>query len=316
MPDPIKIITGTSNFPLAQKIADYIGIPLTQREIRHFSDGEIFVKINENIRGSDVFILQSTNPPAENIMELLIMVEACRRASADRITAVIPYYGYARQDRKDQPRVAITAKLLANIITAAGVDRVVTMDLHVSQIQGFFDIPSDHLYASSVFNRYFEMRNLNSANSTVVLSPDVGSIKMARAFANALQCGLAIIDKRRPEPNKSEVLNIIGEVKDKTVIIRDDMIDTGGTLVDAARAVLEKGGAREVYACCTHGVFSGESLNKIDNSLIKRVVVTDTIDHAKKNFSEKIRVLTTAEIFGEAIRRISNKESISILFDR
>lgn len=316
MPDPIKIITGTSNFPLAQKIVDYIGIPLTQREIKHFSDGEIFVRINENIRGSDVFIMQSTNPPAENIMELLIMVEACRRASADRITAVIPYYGYARQDRKDQPRVAITAKLLANIITAAGVDRVVTMDLHVSQIQGFFDIPSDHLYASSVFNRYFEMRNLNSANSTVVLSPDVGSIKMARAFANTLQCGLAIIDKRRPEPNRSEVLNIIGDVKDKTVVIRDDMIDTGGTLVDAARAVLEKGGAREVYACCTHGVFSGESLSKIDNSPIKRVVVTDTIDHAKKNFSEKFRVLTTAEIFGEAIRRISNKESISILFDR
>jgi len=244
---------------------------------------------------------------------LLIMIEACRRASAARITAVIPYYGYARQDRKSQPRVAITAKLLANLITAAGADRVVTMDLHVSQIQGFFDIPSDHLYASNLFFNFFRYRGMRDL---VVLTPDVGSIKMARAFANSLQCSLAIIDKRRPEPNKSEVLNIIGEVKDKTIIIRDDIIDTAGTMVDAARAVIERGGAKEVFACCTHGVFSGESLKRLDNSPIKELIVSDTIDFTGKSLSNKIQVLTTAEIFGEAIRRISNKESISILFDR
>ena len=313
MPDQIKLLTGTANLPLAEKIASYIGIPLTEREITHFSDGEIFVKIDENIRGTDVFIIQPTNPPAENIMELLIMIEACRRASAARITAVIPYYGYARQDRKSQPRVAITAKLLANLITAAGADRVVTMDLHVSQIQGFFDIPSDHLYASNLFYNFFRYRGMKDL---VVLTPDVGSIKMARAFANSLQCGLAIIDKRRPEPNKSEVLNIIGDVKDKTIIIRDDIIDTAGTMVDAARAVVERGGAKEVFACCTHGVFSGESIKRIDNSPIKELIVSDTIDFTGKALSNKIQVLTTAEIFGEAIRRISNKESISILFDR
>jgi len=313
MPDQIKLLTGTANMPLAQKVADYIGIPLTKREVTRFSDGEIFVKINENIRGTDVFIIQPTNPPAENIMELLIMIEACRRASAQRITAVIPYYGYGRQDRKDQPRVAITAKLLANIISAAGADRVVTMDLHVSQIQGFFDIPSDHLYASRIFHRYFEIKGLKNI---AVLSPDVGSIKMARAFANNLQCGLTIIDKRRPEPNKSEVLNIIGEVKDKTIVIRDDMVDTAGTLVDAARAVIEEGGAKDVFACATHGVFSGNSLQRIEDSPIKQLIVSDTIDNSKKNFSNKIKILTTAEIFGEAIRRISNKESVSILFDR
>jgi len=313
MPDQIKLLTGTANLPLAEKIASYIGIPLTEREVTHFSDGEIFVKIDENIRGTDVFIIQPTNPPAENIMELLIMIEACRRASAARITAVIPYYGYARQDRKSQPRVAITAKLLANLITAAGADRVVTMDLHVSQIQGFFDIPSDHLYASNLFFNFFRYRGMKDL---VVLTPDVGSIKMARAFANSLQCSLAIIDKRRPEPNKSEVLNIIGEVKDKTIIIRDDIVDTAGTMVDAARAVIEQGGAKEVFACCTHGVFSGESLKRLDNSPIKELIVSDTIDFTGKSLSNKIQVLTTAEIFGEAIRRISNKESISILFDR
>ena len=312
MPDTVKLITGTANIPLADRIARYIGIPLTKREVNRFSDGEIFIRINENIRGTDVFIIQPTNPPSDNILELLIMIEACRRASASRITAVIPYYGYARQDRKDQPRVAITAKLLANVITAAGADRVVTMDLHVSQIQGFFDIHSDHLYASRIFNRYFQMQRMDNI---VVLTPDVGSIKMARAFANTLQCGLAIIDKRRPEPNKSEVLNIIGDVKGKTVIIRDDIVDTAGTMVDAARAVIEQGGAKDVYACCTHGVFSGTSLQRIDASPIKHLIVSDTIDHSNKKFSEKIKVLTTAEIFGEAIRRITNKESISILFD-
>ncbi|MBD3219400.1 MAG: ribose-phosphate diphosphokinase [candidate division Zixibacteria bacterium] len=313
MPDQIKLLTGTANLPLAERVANYIGIPLTQREIKHFSDGEIFVKIDENVRGTDVFIIQPTNPPAENIMELLIMIEACRRASASRITAVIPYYGYARQDRKSQPRVAITAKLLANLITAAGADRVVTMDLHVSQIQGFFDIPSDHLYASNLFYNHFKIRGMNDI---VVVTPDVGSIKIARAFANSLQCGLAIIDKRRPEPNKSEVLNIIGDVKDKSIIIRDDMVDTAGTLCDAARAVLEKGGAKEVFACATHGVFSGESIQRIINSPIKELIITDTIDTTGKKLPDKIKVLTTAEIFGEAIRRISNKESISILFER
>ncbi len=307
----LKLITGRSNRPLAEQIARYIGVDLTACELRNFSDGELFVQINENIRGADVFIIQSTNPPAENMLELLILIEAARRASASRITAVIPYYGYARQDRKDKPRVAITAKLIANLITTAGADRIITMDLHASQIQGFFDIPHDHLYSTRVFKDYLE--NMNMEN-TVVVSPDVGSIKMARAFAKAFHCSLAIIDKRRPEPNKSEVVNVIGDVKGKNVIIRDDMVDTAGTLCQAAEAVSELG-ALDVYAICTHAVLSGSSIDRIVKSPIKKMIISDSINGNKKDLPELFQVLSCAKLFGEAIMRISGEKSVSSLFD-
>ncbi|HEU4436265.1 MAG TPA: ribose-phosphate pyrophosphokinase [candidate division Zixibacteria bacterium] len=274
MANRLKLLTGTANRPLAEKIAQFLGLPLTACEVSRFSDGEIFVQINENVRGADVFIIQPTNSPAENLMELLILIEASRRASAETITAVLPYYGYSRQDRKDQPRVAITAKLVANLITVAGADRVITMDLHASQIQGFFDIPSDHLYASSIFNRYFLDLKLPDP---VVVSPDVGAIRIARAFAKKLDAGLAIIDKRRPQANQAEILNIIGDVEGKTVIIRDDMVDTAGTIVQAADVLAQKG-ARAVYACATHPVLSGPALERIGKSKIKKFVVADTID--------------------------------------
>ena len=307
----LKLITGRSNRPLAEQIARYIGVELTACELRNFSDSELFIQINENIRGADVFIIQSTNPPAENILELLILIEAARRASASRITAVIPYYGYARQDRKDKPRVAITAKLIANLITTAGADRIITMDLHASQIQGFFDIPHDHLYSTRVFKDYLE--NMNMEN-TVVVSPDVGSIKMARAFAKAFRCSLAIIDKRRPEPNKSEVVNVIGDVKGKNIIIRDDMVDTAGTLCQAAEAVSELG-ALDIHAICTHAVLSGNAVDRISKSPIKKIIISDSINGNKKNLPEKFHVLTCAKLFGEAIMRISGEKSVSSLFD-
>ncbi len=311
MSNHLKIISGNANRPLAQKIANHLGRPLAACTVRQFSDGEVFVQIDENVRGSDLFIIQSTNTPAENIVELLMMIEAARRASARRITAVIPYYGYARADRKDQPRVSITARLIANLITTAGADRVLTMDLHASQIQGFFDIPSDHLYSSIVFNEFFLKLGVKNP---VVVTPDVGSIKMARAFAKTLSCGLAIIDKRRPQPNRAEVLNIIGSVEGKTVILRDDMVDTGGTLTEAAQAVKD-GGALCVYACCTHPVLSGRALERIAHSPIKRLVVADTIDLSARDLPDKVEVVTTAPLFAEAIGRITHEESISELFD-
>lgn len=311
MSNRLKLLTGTANRPLAEKIAAATKIPLTACEVSRFSDGEIFVQINENVRGADVFIIQPTNPPAENLMELLILIEASRRASAATITAVIPYYGYSRQDRKDQPRVSITAKLVANLITVAGAQRVITMDLHASQIQGFFDIPSDHLYASSIFNRYF--LDLNLPNP-VVVSPDVGAIRIARAFAKKLDAGLAIIDKRRPQPNHAEILNIIGEVEGKTVIIRDDMVDTAGTIVLAAEA-LTQNGAKEIYACATHPVLSGPALERISRSKIKKFVVADTIDVGKKKLPSNFEVLSSAPLFSETILRISQGESVSSLFD-
>jgi ribose-phosphate pyrophosphokinase len=311
MANRLKLLTGTANRPLAEKIAQFLGLPLTACEVSRFSDGEIFVQINENVRGADVFIIQPTNPPAENLMELLILIEASRRASAETITAVLPYYGYSRQDRKDQPRVAITAKLVANLITVAGADRVITMDLHASQIQGFFDIPSDHLYASSIFNRYFLDLKLPDP---VVISPDVGAIRIARAFAKKLDAGLAIIDKRRPQANQAEILNIIGDVEGKTVIIRDDMVDTAGTIVQAADVLAQKG-AKAVYACATHPVLSGPALERIGKSKIKKFVVADTIDLSAKKLPPNLEVLSSSALFGESILRISRGESVSSLFD-
>ncbi len=311
MLNALKIIAGTANLPLAKKIAQYTGVPLTECDVRRFSDGEVRVQINQNIRGSDLFIIQPTNPPGENLLELLIMIDAARRASAKRITAVIPYYGYARQDRKDQPRVSITAKLVANLITTAGADRVITMDLHASQLQGFFDIPHDHLYASRIFFDYFRAKRIQNL---VSVSADVGSIKMARAFAKELHCPLAIIDKRRIEANEAEVLNIIGDVKDKNVIIRDDIVDTAGTVVLGAEA-LKKQGALDILVCATHGVLSGKAIERIQDSPITEMVITDTILRDIDSLPSKFKELSTADMFGEAIRRIWHEESVSKLFD-
>lgn len=309
--DNVRLLTGNSNRPLAEEISRSIGIPLSQTEVTQFPDGEVSVKIGENIRGCDVFIIQSTNAPAENLMELLIMLDAARRASASRITAVIPYYGYGRQDRKDQPRVAITAKLVANMIVAAGASRVLMMDLHASQIQGFFDIPSDHLYSSKIFNNYFIMNPIPNA---VAVTPDVGSVKMARAFAKKMNYGLAIVDKRRTGPGQNKVMAIIGEVEGKNAVIRDDMVDTAGTLVEAAEALIEAG-ANEVYACCTHGVFSGDSYEKIQQSSIKKLLVSNSIKFSLNSRCTKIQILSMDKLFAEAIKRIAGGESISSLFD-
>ncbi|MFH1687986.1 MAG: ribose-phosphate pyrophosphokinase [bacterium] len=310
MREEIRLVTGNANRPLAERIAGYLGERLTDCTVSSFSDGEVFVQINENIRGADLFIIQPTNPPAENLMEFLMLIEASRRASAMRITAVIPYYGYARADRKDRPRVAITAKLVANMITAAGADRVITMDLHASQIQGFFDLPHDHLYSSVVFNR--NIRSLGLKNLTVV-SPDVCSIKLARATAEALNAELAIVDKRRPRPNECKAMNLIGDVKGRTILIRDDMVDTGGSICSAADFVMERG-AKEVYAACTHGVLSGASIERINKSPIKKMIISDSIDHSSRTLPDKFEILSCAELIGEAINRIFDEESVSSLF--
>ncbi len=307
----IKVVTGNSNAGLAQKIANYIGIGLTDCTVTKFSDGEVFVQINENIRGADLFIVQPTNPPAETLMELLMLIEASRRASAMRITAVIPYYGYARQDRKDRPRVPITAKLVANLITTAGADRIMTMDLHASQIQGFFDLPHDHLYSAQVFNEYF--RKLNLEPLTIVC-PDVGGLKLARSTSAALNAELAIVDKRRPKANFSEVMNLIGEVKGRNVLIRDDMVDTGGSICQAAHYLKERG-AKDIYAAATHGVLSGQAIERIMKSPIKRMVISDSIDQTRRTLPEKFEVLTCAPLIGEAIKRIFEEQSVSSLFE-
>lgn len=305
----LKIFAGRFSSYLGKKIALDLKRKLGMCSIQTFSDGEIWVKYNENVRGSDVFIIQSTIPPSDNLMELLIMIDAARRASARRITAVIPYFGYARQDRKDQPRVSITAKLVANLITEAGADRVITMDLHASQLQGFFDIPVDHLYGSAVFMKKF--RHMKIPNLAVA-SPDVGGIKMARAYAKRLHADLILIDKRRPKPNVAEVMNIIGEVEDKNILIIDDLIDTGGTFVNAVNA-LKENGAKDIYGACTHAVFSGESLERINNSSLKKLFVADTLPmtHA----SPKIEVVSVSELFAESIWRTNKNKSISSLFD-
>ncbi len=309
----IKIIAGNSNKELAEKIADYIGVKVADCLVTKFSDGEISVNINETVRGCDVFVVQSTNNPVnDNLMELLIMIDALRRASAGRITAVIPYYGYARQDRKAKARDPITAKLVANLITAAGADRVLTMDLHAAQIQGYFDIPLDHMLGGSLLANYFNEKNIEDL---VVVSPDLGSVTRSRKFANQLEgeVPLAIIDKRRPKANVCEVMNLIGDVKGKNVIMLDDMIDTAGTITNAANA-LKEFGAKNIYACCTHAVLSGPAIERIENSAISELIVLDTIRLPKEKEIDKIKVLTVAEMFGEAIKKIFSNESISVLF--
>lgn len=308
----LKLFAGRSNRRLAENIAKRVGTPLGACEIHNFSDGEIWVKYSENIRGSDVFIIQSTNPPADNLMELLIMVDAAKRASARKVTAVLPYFGYARQDRKDQPRVSITAKLVANLITQAGVDRVITMDLHAPQIQGFFDIPVDHLYSSAVYVSFFAGKQIPDLT---VVSPDVGGIKMARAFAKRLGGDLILIDKRRPRPNHAEVMNIIGEVKNRNILIVDDLIDTAGTFCGAVEA-LREAGAKEIFGACTHPLFSGNAAERINASAVSKVYITDSIALGTTSSSmSKVETLTVADLFGEAIQRAFNNQSISSLFD-
>ncbi|MCJ7577533.1 MAG: ribose-phosphate pyrophosphokinase [candidate division Zixibacteria bacterium] len=310
MNEKIKLITGNSNLPLVRQISNYLKIPLCDAEIKRFSDGEISVKINENIRGTDVFIIQSTNPPAENLLELLVILDAAKRASAERITAVIPYYGYARQDRKDQPRVPITSKLVANLITVAGANRVLTMDLHSAQIQGFFDIPMDHLFSNPVFYDYFAAFG---SNDWVVVA-DLGSIKMVRNFAKKLSMPFAVLDKKRHVANQVEILNVIGEVEGKNIIIRDDIVDTAGTLTQAADFLVKRG-AKQIYACCTHAVLSGRSLELVEKSTIKKLIISDTINTENKNLSDKFEILSMDKIFGETIKRIHKGESVSSLFE-
>ena len=305
---PIQIFAGRSNPALARAIAQAYGQELGKVEIKNFSDGEIYVHYEESIRGGDVFLIQSTHPTADNWMELLLLIDAAKRASAERITAVIPYFGYARQERKDQPRVSIAAKLMANMLTTAGVNRVLTMDLHAAQIQGFFDVPVDHLYGSAVFIEYFRSMELENL---VVVAPDVGGIKMARAYSKRLKADLALIDKRRPQQNVAEVMHIIGEVEGKNVILIDDMIDTAGTLTSAASA-LRKAGALRIMAAGTHPLLSGPAYDRIESSEIESLIVTDTIPLVRA--SDRITVVSVAEIFADAIRRIYTDESVSTLF--
>lgn len=309
----IKIFTGNANPELAHKICDYLGLPMGRASVKTFSDGEVFVEIGENVRGADVFVIQPTCPPVNhNLMELLIMIDALRRASSRRITAVVPYYGYARQDRKAAPRVPISAKLVADIITTAGARRVLAVDLHAGQIQGFFSIPVDHLFAAPVLLEH--LKKFTNSDDVVMVSPDAGGVERTRAFAKRLGAGLAIIDKRRERPNESQVMHIIGDVKDKIAIILDDMVDTAGTLCHAARALKEHG-AKEVHGCATHPVLSGPAIQRIKESVLESLIVTDTIplsDEARA--MDKIKVLSVADLLGEAIRRIHNDDSVSSLF--
>jgi ribose-phosphate pyrophosphokinase len=307
-----KIFSGNSNIPLAREICGHLSVPLGTAKVRSFSDGEVMVEIGENVRGRDVYVIQSTCAPAnDNLMELLIMVDALKRASAARITAVIPYFGYARQDRKVAPRTPITSKLVADLISTAGVSRVLTIDLHAGQIQGFFNIPVDHLYAAPVLLKEIKER---FSRPLVVVSPDAGGTERARAFAKRMDAGLAIIDKRRSGPNVSEVMNIIGEVEGQTCIIIDDMIDTAGTLCQAAQALKDKGAA-DVYACATHPVLSGPALERINQSSLKEVIVTNSIPASDKvQACSRLRQLSVAELLAEAIRRIHGDESVSSLF--
>jgi ribose-phosphate pyrophosphokinase len=305
----LKVVAGRSNKVFADKIAKALNVKIANTQIKNFSDGELWVKYDENIRGVDLFIVQSTMPPAENLMELLMLIDAARRASAERITAVLPYFGYARQDRKDQPRVAITSKLVANLITEAGADRVISMDLHAPQLQGFFDIPFDHLYASNAFAKHFREEKLKNL---AIASPDVGGSKMARSFAKRFDADLIIIDKRRPAPNVAEVMNIIGEPEGKDIILIDDLIDTGGTFANAA-AALKQSGAKRVYGACSHAVLSGNAIERIEKSPLEYLLVTDTIPLKKE--SKKIRVKSVAKVFAEAVQRTHDGKSISSLFD-
>jgi len=310
--DKLTIFSGGANPKLARNICETLNVPLGKADVNRFSDGETRVKIDENIRGKDVFVIQSTCSPAnENLMELLIMIDATKRASAKRVTAVLPYFGYARQDRKDQPRVPITAKLVANLLTRAGANRVITIDLHAGQIQGFFDISLDHLYAVSIFEEYFKEKELKDIT---IVSPDVGGIKMARAYAKRFDAGLAIVDKRRINDLEAEVMHIMGDVDGKNVIIVDDMIATAGSLIEAVEA-LKKHGAKDIYAAITHPVLCGPAIERLKSSPLKELVVTDTIPIENGRGMKKIKQLSVAFLLGEAIRRIHNEESISALFE-
>ena len=307
------VFSGTANKELAEKISKSLNIKLGKLTVSRFSDGEIGVKVHENVRGKDTFVIQPTCPPVnENLTELLIILDALRRASASRITAVIPYFGYARQDRKDQPRVPITAKLVANILYAAGANRVLTLDLHAGQIQGFFDIPVDHLYGINTIVDYFKKAK---TNNLVIVSPDVGGIKMARAYAKRFRAGLAIVDKRRNTPESTEVMNILGEVKGKNVIIVDDIVATGSSLTEAAKA-LKNAGAKKIFAAITHGILSNNAVGKIDESCIDSLIITDSIPLGKNKKSNKVKVVSVGSLFAEAIKRIHFEKSISVLFDQ
>ncbi|MBI4588524.1 MAG: ribose-phosphate pyrophosphokinase [Candidatus Rokubacteria bacterium] len=307
----LKLLTGNANRPLAEEIARDLRLSLADAEVSRFSDGEVFVQINENVRGADVFVIQPTCPPVnDNLMELLVMIDALKRASARRITAVLPYYGYARQDRKVQPRVPITAKLVADLITAAGCQRMLALDLHAGQIQGFFDIPVDHLFAAPVIIDYLGKKDLTDP---VMVAPDAGGVERARAIAKRVRAGLAIIDKRREGANISVFMHLIGEVKGKDVVIIDDMIDTGGTMLQAVEA-LEREGARRILACGVHAVLSGPAIERIERSPLEEVVVTNSIPLSPEKRIKKIAVLTVAPLLAEAIRRIHDEESVSTLF--
>jgi len=310
--DKLRIFSGNANPELAQSICSYLGVGCSDALVGRFSEGEIRVKINENVRGKDVFVVQPTCPPSnDNLMELLIMIDALKRASALRITAVMPYFGYARQDRKDQPRVPITAKLVANLLTVAGASRVLAMDLHAGQIQGFFDIPVDHLFAINVFIDYFKSE---TPDNLVIVSPDVGSIKMARAYAKRLSAGMAVIDKRRDSPEKTEVMHILGEVKGKDCIIVDDMVATGSSLIEACQA-LKKAGTKSIHAGISHGVLSGDAIENVKKCKeLEELVITDSVPLAEGKRLPKIKVLSVAALMGEAIKRIHVEESVSSLF--
>jgi len=309
----MKLLSGTGNLELSKKIAQKLKLKLVNSNIKRFADGEIYVEINENIRGNSIFVIQSISTPAnDNLMELLICIDALRRSSAKNITAVIPYFGYARQDRKVVPRTAISAKLVSNLITNAGAHRIVTVDLHAGQIQGFFDIPVDNLFSTPIFSKH--IKKYISNKNIICVAPDVGGVERARALGQKLNVGLAIVDKRRPAPGKSQVMNIIGNVKGKNCLLVDDIIDSGGTIVNGAKALKEKG-AKDVYVYVTHGVLSGNAVEQINNSKIKKLILTDTIDNSNKiKKSSKIVVLSISNLMAEAIKRISNSTSVSDLF--
>jgi len=312
----VKIFTGSSNVSLANKIVEHLGVTIGKSEVLRFADGEVLTKINEPVRGCHVFIIQPTSEPVnESIMELLIFIDALKRASAKEITVVMPYYGYARQDRKASPREPITSKLVANLLTTAGATRIMTMDLHANQIQGFFDIPIDHLMGVPILSDYFLEHSGIDLEEVVIVSPDHGGVTRARRMADHLKAPIAIIDKRRPRPNVSEVMNIVGEIDGKTAIIIDDIIDTGGTIKTAAQALVDKG-AKEVYACCTHPVLSGPAIERISDSVIKELVVTNSIQLPEEKKIDKITELSVGELLAQAIVRVHQQESVSILFDQ
>ena len=311
----VKVFTANGNKAFAEGVCKYLGLPMGDCSVTTFADGEVSVTINETVRGSDVFLIQSTCKPVNNnLMELLIMIDACRRASAGRITAVMPYFGYARQDRKTKPRDPISAKLVANLITRAGADRVLTMDLHANQIQGFFDIPVDNLLGSPIFVDHFFKKYAAVHSDTMIVSPDVGSVTRARAFAQKLEMPMAIVDKRRQKANSSEVMNIIGDVRDKHVILLDDMVDTGGSLCHAADALVKIGGAKDVTACATHGVLSGKAIENITNSVLDEVIFLNTVPGKPEVNCPKIKYISVAHMFAEAISHIFMETSVSTLF--